>query len=721
MKDEEKTFSQLVAELGELRQKVSEQHERIVRDEEKTFSQLVAELGELRQKVSEQHKRIARDEEKTFSQLVAELRELRQRVSELEKTESVCRVFTRKLKESEERFRQFFENISSGVAVYDAQDDGNDFVFRDFNKSAERIDRIRKKDVIGKSVRELFPGIKKFGLFGVLQRVWKTGKPEHHPVSMYKDERIAGWRDNYVFKLPGGEIVVVYNDVTREKQFEKKLKVISRAIEQNPAAVMITDHEGNIEYVNPKFTDLTGYSQKEVLGKNPRILQSGELSQGFYEELWRVILSGKEWQGEFLNKKKNGELYWENTSISPVINEKGIITNFVAVKEDVTEKKKLWNQLVDAKEKAEESDRLKSCFLANISHEIRTPMNGILGFSALLREPLLSGEEREQYTKLIQESGKRMLSLINNLIDISRIESGELSLSPGTTNINEIIESVYASFREKARQKGVSFSFGADLLAKESIVVTDKARLNQVLSLLVDNALKYTSEGEVAFGYKKAGKVLEFYVRDTGIGIPEDQQGKIFERFRQVSLDATCEYEGAGLGLSLSKKIVEMLGGTISVDSTPGEGSIFNFTLPYTPFQSKNSWSQEPKEGHSVFPAGFTILVADDDSISRLLLKGVLSAQNATVLLAENGRKAVEKVETEPAINVVLMDMKMPVMNGYEATVRIKDIRSDLPVIAQTAFADPSEKEAAKNAGCDVVLSKPINPEKLLAEIQKYV
>ena len=720
MKDEEKTFSQLVAELGELRQKVSEQHKGIAKDEEKTFSQLVAELGELRQKVSEQHKGIAKDEEKTFSQLVAELGELRQRVSELEKTESVCRVFTRKLKESEERFRQFFENISSGVAVYDAQDDGNDFVFKDFNKSAERIDKIGKKDVIGKGVLELFPGIKNFGLFGVLQRVWKTGKPEHHPVSMYKDKRIAGWRDSYVFKLPGGEIVAVYNDVTREKQFEEKLKVISRAIEQNPVAVVITDHEGSIEYVNPKFTDLTGYSQEEVLGKNPRILQSGELSQDFYEELWRVILSGKEWQGEFHNKKKNGELYWESASISPVINEKGIITNFVAVKEDITEKKKLWNQLVDAKEKAEESDRLKSCFLANISHEIRTPMNGILGFSALLREPLLSGEEKEQYTRLIQESGKRMLSMINNLIDISRIEIGELSLSPGATNVNEIIENIYASFREQARQKGISFSFGADLLAKESVIVTDKARLNQVLSHLVGNALKYTREGEVAFGYKKAGKMLEFYVRDTGIGIPKDQQGKIFERFRQVSLDATCEYEGAGLGLSLSKKIVEMLGGTISVDSTPGEGSIFNFSLPYTPFQSKNSWSQEAKEGHS-FPAGFTILVADDDSISRLLLKGILSSQNATVLLAENGRKAVEKVETEPAINVVLMDMKMPVMNGYEATVRIKEIRSDLPVVAQTAFAGPGEKEAAKNAGCDEVLSKPINPEKLLEEIQRYV
>ena len=662
------------------------------------------------------------DEKKSLSQLVAELKELRQKVSELEKAESACRAFTGKIRENEERFRQFFENISSGVAVYDVQDDGNDFVFRDFNKSAERIDRIEKEDVIGKSVLKIFPGIRKFGLFDVLQRVWKTGQPEHHPVSMYEDKRIVGWRDNYVFKLPGGEIVAVYNDVTRERQFEEQLKIIGKAIEQNPAAVVITDRDAKIEYVNPKFTELTGYSSKEVIGQNPSILQSGQMPDDFYEKLWQTILAGRGWQGEFLNKKKNGEFYWESASISPVVNEQEVITSFVAVKEDVTEKKKLWEQLVEAKEKAEESDRLKSCFLANISHEIRTPMNGILGFSALLKEPRLSGEEKEQYIELIHESGNRMLSIINNLIDISRIQTGELVLYPGATSINEIIKSTYVSFRDQARQKGVSFSCKTGLSAKESVIKTDKARLNLVLSHLVGNALKYTGEGEVAFGYKKNDKMLEFYVRDTGIGIPEDQQGKIFERFRQVSLDATREYEGAGLGLSLSKKIIEMLGGDISVDSTPGEGSEFCFTLPYAPIQSKNNQPQElEREGYYAFPAGFTILVVDDDTISRLLLKGVLSGQNVRVLLAENGREAVEKVEKEPDIGIVLMDMKMPVMNGYEATVKIKEIRPDLPVIAQTAFADPGEKEAAKDAGCEEVLSKPINPEELLAEIKRHI
>ncbi|UZJ39577.1 MULTISPECIES: PAS domain S-box protein [unclassified Prosthecochloris] len=664
-----------------------------------------------------------RDEKQTLSLQFAELEALRLKVAQLESASSIGKISTKKLRESEERFRQLFENISSGVAVYEVLDNGNDFIFRDFNKSAEKIDNIEKEKVVGKSVLQLFPGVKEFGLFEVFQRVWRTGQPEHHPVSMYEDNRIVGWRKNYIFKLPDGDIVAVYDDVTREKQFEEKLKTINKAIEQSPAAVVITDREGSIEYVNPKFTALTGYTFEEVSGKNPRILQSGEMLQDFYEQLWQTIISGEEWRGEFLNKKKDGRLYWEDASISPVINEHGGITNFVAVKEDITEKKKLWLQLIEAKEKAEESDRLKSCFLANISHEIRTPMNGILGFSRLLREPLLSGEEKEQYIELIHESGKRMLSIINNLIDISRIETGELSLYPGKTSVNEIIEKIHADFFEQAQGKCISFSAEAGLSAKESLIITDKVRLSQVLSHLVGNALKYTHEGEVAFGYKKDDGMLEFYVRDTGIGIPDDQQGKIFEHFRQVSLDATREYEGAGLGLSLSKKLVEMLGGTIRVDSAPGKGSTFFFTIPYDSLLVSNAQLRidMQEDGNSSFLSGLAVLVVDDDSISRLLLKGILSSRKVNVILAKNGKEAVEKVQKVPGIRIVLMDMKMPVMNGYEATSRIKEIRPELPVIAQTAFADPEEKEVAKEAGCDVVLSKPINSSELLAEIQRYV
>ena len=775
-----------------------------------------------------------------------ELQMLRRRVAELEKAESANKVSTEKLKISEERFRLFFEKIRSGVAVYEAVDNGNDFIFKDFNKAAEKIDKIKKKDVVGKSVLKVFPGVKKFKLFSVFQRVWQTGESEHHPASMYEDERISGWRDNYVYKLPGGEIITVYDDVTRQKQAEaalrdseaylrsifsatpagiglvegrvlkdanrrlckmlgyrkmelvdqsarmlyptdeeyesvgrekycqiekngvgtvqtrlkrkdgriidvllssapvdqkdhskgvaftaldiseqtrvmERLNKISKAVEQSPAVVVITDRDGNIEYVNPRFTYLTGYSRREVLGENPRILKSDKMSPEFYEDLWNVILAGKEWHGEFLNKKKNGELYWEDATIAPIKNEQGEITHFVAVKEDVTEKKKLWDELTEAKERAEESDRLKSCFLANISHEIRTPMNGILGFSKLLSEPLLSGKEKEKYIELIHESGKRMLTIINDIIDISKIEAGEMGLHPVETTVNEVLENIYEFFAPQAEEKGLSISYQCGLSASESVITTDKTRFSQILSNIVNNALKYTKEGGIDFGYRQTDEVLEFYVKDTGIGIPDDQQDKIFERFRQVSLDATREYEGAGLGLSLCKTFVKMLGGAIRVDSTLGKGSTFYFTLPYnSPSADQTRPGKSDKKNDIIFQPGFTVLVVDDDSISRLLLKGVLAGRKANVLVAENGKEAVEKVENEPGIQVVLMDMKMPVMNGYEATKCIKQSQPDLPVIAQTAFVSPSEKEAAMVAGCDAVLPKPIDTGELLTMIQRF-
>lgn len=775
-----------------------------------------------------------------------ELQMLRRRVAELEKAESANKVSTEKLKISEERFRLFFEKIRSGVAVYEAVDNGNDFIFKDLNKAAEKIDKLKKKDVVGKSVLKVFPGVKKFKLFSVFQRVWQTGESEHHPASMYEDERISGWRDNYVYKLPGGEIITVYDDVTRQKQAEaalrdseaylrsifsatpagiglvegrvlkdanrrlckmlgyrkmelvdqsarmlyptdeeyefvgrekycqiekngvgtvqtrlkrkdgrvidvllssapidqkdhskgvaftvldiseqtrvmERLNKISKAVEQSPAVVVITDRDGNIEYVNPRFTYLTGYSRREVLGENPRILKSDKMSPEFYEDLWNVILAGKEWHGEFLNKKKNGELYWEDATIAPIKNEQGEITHFVAVKEDVTEKKKLWDELTEAKERAEESDRLKSCFLANISHEIRTPMNGILGFSKLLSEPLLSGKEKEKYIELIHESGKRMLTIINDIIDISKIEAGEMGLHPVETTVNEVLENIYEFFAPQAKEKGLSISYQCGLSASESVITTDKTRFSQILSNIVNNALKYTKEGGIDFGYRQTDEVLEFYVKDTGIGIPDDQQDKIFERFRQVSLDATREYEGAGLGLSLCKTFVKMLGGAIRVDSTLGKGSTFYFTLPYnSPSADQTRPGKSDKKNDIIFQPGFTVLVVDDDSISRLLLKGVLAGRKANVLVAENGKEAVEKVENEPGIQVVLMDMKMPVMNGYEATKCIKQSQPDLPVIAQTAFVSPSEKEAAMVAGCDAVLPKPIDTGELLTMIQRF-
>jgi len=253
----------------------------------------------------------------------------------------------------------------------------------------------------------------------------------------------------------------------------------------------------------------------------------------------------------------------------------------IHVVRDITERKQAEQELIKAKEKAEESDRLKTAFLANMSHEIRTPLNGILGFAEMLKEPDLSGEELQKYISIIDKSGKRLTNIVEDIISISKIESGQMEISLSETNVNEQIEYIYAIFKPEADQKGVQIFFKNSLPTKETTIKTDREKINVILANLVKNAIKFTNKGYIEIGYEKKSKYLEFYVKDTGTGIRPEQKEFIFERFRQGSESLTRNYEGAGLGLSISKAYVEMLGGKIWVESEEGKGSVFYFTIPY--------------------------------------------------------------------------------------------------------------------------------------------
>lgn len=375
-------------------------------------------------------------------------------------------------------------------------------------------------------------------------------------------------------------IKIIYLDITDRKNAENELRKLSRAIEQNPVSVVITDKDGKIEYVNPRFTQHTGFNLNEAIGERPSILKSGEMDNVFYSNLWNTIISGKTWQGELINKNKKGEFYWDLKSISPILDKDGNITNFVAVSEDITEKKKKENELIFAKDKAEESDRLKSLFLANISHEIRTPMNGILGFAELLKEPHLTNDNRNEYLEVIESSGHRMLNIINDLIDISKIEAGEMTIRIRPTEIHSLLKEIHVFFLPEASKKNLQLDYHCELASEDCTIETDGTKLNQIMTNLVKNAIKFTRSGSINFGYRTFEQGIEFYVSDTGPGIPEDQKEQIFERFRQSSINLTRNYEGAGLGLAISKAYVQMLGGTIRVESEVGKGSRFIFWLP---------------------------------------------------------------------------------------------------------------------------------------------
>ena len=532
------------------------------------------------------------------------------------------------------------------------------------------------------------------------------------------------------------KLIGTINDITEQKQTEEKLLKLSQAVEQSPITIVITDTNGLIQYVNPKFVETTGYSVEEVVGKNPRILKSGHTTQDEYKDLWNTIKTGEEWHGEFHNRKKNGELYWESATISPIINSDGITTHYIAIKEDITYKKysdfllQLKNQeieiqneeLILAKNHAEESDRLKSAFLANMSHEIRTPMNGILGFVGLLKEPMLTGQQQKEYIDIIEKSGVRMLNIINDIIDISKIESGLMTIHKAASNINDQIDYVFTFFKPEVEAKGMKLSCIKSLPSETSIIETDREKIFAILINLVKNAIKYSHEGFIEFGYVKKEGFLEFFVKDTGIGIPKDRQEDVFERFIQADITDKMAKQGAGLGLSISRAFVEMLGGSIWVDSEEGKGSTFYFTIPYEAANEPNGTAENGVQDAeiAIHLKKLKILIAEDDEISKLFINKIVTPFNKEIINVSNGEAAVAAAQQNPDIDLIMMDMKMPIMSGYEATKLIRAFNKDVIIIAQTAYGLVDDIQLTLEIGCNDHISKPINKHDFLVLMQKY-
>jgi len=372
-----------------------------------------------------------------------------------------------------------------------------------------------------------------------------------------------------------------FRDITERKQQQQQLLKLQQSVEQSTSTIVITDSNGIIEYVNPAFSTSSEYEINEVLGKNPNILKSDFHPDSFYEDLWNTISSGKTWKGELLNKKKNGSLYWEKVIISPIVNKQGEVNNYIAIKEDITEAKKIREDLIIAKKKAEENDMLKTAFLQNMSHEIRTPLNGILGFAELIKMGDLEEDDVYNYADIISTSGHRLLNLINNVLDISKIESGTFVLNTDTFYLNQLLSDIQKIMILKAEKKGLYLKMLYKLPDEQSLIITDNGKLNQILINLINNAIKFTEEGGITCSYSIKGKKIHFSIKDTGIGISKEQQEKIFKRFYQTNLTKSRRYEGAGLGLAISKGLVELLEGEIGVRSQKGKGSEFYFSIPY--------------------------------------------------------------------------------------------------------------------------------------------
>jgi len=364
-----------------------------------------------------------------------------------------------------------------------------------------------------------------------------------------------------------------------DRQLIRKMQL---AVQQSPVSIVITDRAGCIEYVNPKFTQLTGYSSAEAVGQNSRILKTGETPAELYRQLWERISTGSEWHGEILNKKKSGEFFWESVRISAITNSAGAITHYLAVKEDITARKALEQELRSARDAAEAGNRLKSEFLALMSHEIRTPMNGIIGMAELLRDTPLSGEQSE-YAGALLDSAESLVGVINDVLDFSRLEERKLQLESVPFGLRASLENILGTLAARAIAKGLALDFRIPPEVPDNLV-GDPGRLVQVVVNLVSNAVKFTEHGEVVLSVTlerkgEAEASLHFVVSDTGIGICVEKQRRVFDPFSQADASSTHRYGGAGLGLTISARLVEMMGGALRVESAPERGSSFHFTL----------------------------------------------------------------------------------------------------------------------------------------------
>ncbi len=513
-------------------------------------------------------------------------------------------------------------------------------------------------------------------------------------------------------------------DITGRKLAENQLKVerayLENLFHSSPEAIVVTTNEGVVKSVNKEFLSLFGYREDEITGQllDKYIAPDNGYSEA--KEKTDTVARGYRISTEAVRRKKDGTLI--NVSIlgAPIqVDEKQIAV--YGIYRNITQRIKNQKELKKAKQKAEEADRIKSAFLANMSHEIRTPMNAILGFARLLKEPSLNKEQLHEYVDIINGRANHLLQIINDILDLSKIESDQLLISEEEFNLNQFLNEIYSLISNELRQAGKSdldLYLRNGLKEDEANIISDKTRLQQILFNLLNNALKYTKEGFIEFGYHLQNWEwgdLEFFVRDTGIGIEEDRQSVIFDRFRQADESKTREFGGAGLGLSISKGLVGKLGGQMWVNSEYGKGSVFYFTIP---FKYKNEKDKIVTLQSNNFSMSYNweniqILVVEDDMLSSKFLEAILEDTGASIVFTKDGNDALEEVKNNK-VDIVLMDIQLPGMSGNETTRQIKEINMNIPVIAQTAHAMAEDKSKSMDAGCDDYLTKPIDMQVLL-------
>jgi PAS domain S-box-containing protein len=728
---------------------------------------------------------------------------------------------------------------------------------------------IYAKDIDGKfilanqAVADLY-GIPVKEIIGLTDTILKGSKKEElsesssHNVKNIIEETIIGANGNKLIlettKIPFKTVqdkisaeLGVSIDISKRKEDEELIKKFSEAVKQSQNGIIISNINGNIEYSNPRFTEMTGFTAEDVKGQNLRILNSEVKSDEYYQNIWETLIREKLWKGEFYNRTKSGNFILEQATVSLIENEMGDIINYLVMLQDITTLKEnelqlttlinsipdaiffkdgnkkwieankaainlfrleeidfkgktanelarfsdIYNELADsanetdetafnkresytmqqlvpllgedfrtyeftkvplyyhdgsrkglviigrditerinkekelilAKEKAEENNRLKTAFLQNMSHEIRTPMNAIVGFSKMLELSEDSSEKQRNFTSIINNNANQLLSIITNVLTISSLETHQEGIFERKVNINGVIQNLLATYKSQAIHSGIALSVKNQLTDEHSEIYTDKSKVAQIMSNLINNAFKFTRNGTIEFGYQLKPLLTEmteynliFFVKDTGIGIEEKWLNRVFDPFVQSDISENRKYGGNGIGLTIAKGLVELLGGSIWAESEREKGSTFYFSLPYKPvnINFKNNFFDNHMNNSQ------KILVAEDIDCNFILIEEILKGTNYTLIHAKNGNEAIEICKADTDIRLILMDIKMPVLDGYSAAKLIKEFRPGIPIIAQSAYALDSEVIKFSDAFNDYI-SKPINVDELKMTLKKYI
>ena len=635
--------------------------------------------------------------------------------------------------ESESRYRILIENMREGVMQITS--DGT-MLF--VNDSYCRMAGYKREELLGKKVQDIiFPPEEKAGMESRMQKR-REGVPEVYEIRMLKKSGVG-----FLTKVSGtplydldGNIIGsmgIITDITSQKRNEEILKILSNAVNQTAEMVVIGNKQGIIEYINPAFEQQTGFTSEDMIGQHIHQFWLSEQVKEEVDEIWSSLVSGNTWSSVVPNRNKKHERFFEERTVSPIHDDENNMTHFVSTSKDITERIKAEAELREAKERAEELNNLKTNFLANMSHELRTPMSGVLGYAEILNESLTDPQLREM-AQTILTSGNRLMDTLNSILDLSRIESAKVEIALKRIHLFDVAQRVVRLFEATASNQGLYLRLVCD--SDNVWVKADEVHVEKVLHNLVNNAIKFTGEGGITVrihNVEQNGEMLgAVSVTDTGIGIHREHQKVIFQEFRQVSEGLSRRYEGSGLGLTISKKLVDLMGGIIQVESAAGFGSTFLVGLHLADTIAKPSdvtirrteklsgGTQEPMPAVIIEPALPKLLVVEDDRVISELLRISLSRSN-DVTLTGNGTEAVELCKKNQ-YNVVLMDINLgDGMNGLEVVDLIRKMKHhrETPIVALTAYAMVGDREEFLAGGCTHYVSKPFDMKKLVALVEE--